>query len=59
MRERPLHWVCPSCRLEWLDVGEGFVGQRYSACLRCGTDACEPADAVPTVRAARSAAPTR
>ncbi len=44
MRDPPLRWSCPRCRLQWLDTGEGFFGQRYSRCLRCGTDASEPDD---------------
>ncbi|HEY7968145.1 MAG TPA: hypothetical protein VID68_14080 [Solirubrobacteraceae bacterium] len=39
-----LRWTCPGCRLEWYDRGRGFHGQRFSTCLRCGTDACEPND---------------
>ena len=57
MREPALRWSCPTCRLEWIDCGEGFFGQRYSRCLRCGTDACEPDNAVPTIGAARIGAP--
>jgi hypothetical protein len=53
MREPALRWSCPKCRLEWIGCGEGFFGQRYSTCLRCGTDACEPDDAVPAISAAR------
>jgi hypothetical protein len=53
MREPQLRWRCPRCRLEWLDAGEGFFGQRYSECMRCGTEACEPQDAAPALRASR------
>ena len=42
-----MHWTCPACHLQWLDIGGGFPGQRYSCCIRCGTDACEPDDARP------------
>jgi hypothetical protein len=52
-REPHLRWCCPRCRLEWLATGEGFFGQRFSTCLRCGTDACEPQDAMPLIRASR------
>jgi len=58
MREPALRWSCPKCRLEWIDHGEGFFGQRYSTCLRCSTDACEPNDAVSPIRAARLGAPS-
>ena len=56
MREPALRWSCPKCRLEWIACGEGFAGQRYSTCLRCGTDACEPDDATPAIRASRTGA---
>jgi len=42
-----MHWTCPTCRLQWLDTGGGFPGQRFSSCIRCGADACEPDDARP------------
>ena len=42
-----MHWTCPACQLQWLDPGEGFSGQRFSTCIRCGADACEPDDARP------------
>jgi len=42
-----MHWTCPTCELQWLDTGAGFPGQRFSSCLRCGADACEPDDARP------------
>ncbi len=58
MREPALRWSCPKCRLEWVGLGEGFFGQRYSTCLRCGTDACEPDDAAPAIRASRIGAPS-
>jgi hypothetical protein len=40
-----LHWTCPACHLEWLDSGRGFPGQRFSTCVRCGSEACEPGNA--------------
>jgi len=58
MREPALRWCCPRCRLEWIDAGEGFFGQRYSTCLRCGTDAREASDAAPAIRASRIVAPS-
>jgi hypothetical protein len=42
-----MHWTCPTCSLQWLDQGRGFPGQRFSVCIRCGADACEPADVRP------------
>jgi hypothetical protein len=39
-----LRWTCPSCHAEWFDRGHGFHGQRFSPCLACGADACEPDD---------------
>ena len=56
MRDPALRWSCPKCRLEWLACGEGFFGQRYSTCLRCGTDACEPDDATAAITASRAIA---
>jgi hypothetical protein len=56
MREPALHWRCPRCRLEWIDAGAGFSGRRFSTCLRCKTDACEPQDVKPMIRATRVAA---
>ena len=56
MRDPALRWSCPKCRLEWLARGEGFFGQRYSTCLRCGTDACEPDDAMAAITASRAIA---
>ena len=53
MRDPALRWSCPKRRLEWIGRGEGFFGQRYSTCLRCGTDACEPGDAAPAIGASR------
>ncbi|HEY1777581.1 MAG TPA: hypothetical protein VGG41_15590 [Solirubrobacteraceae bacterium] len=44
-----LRWTCPSCYVEWLDRGRGFHGQRFSSCLGCGTDACEPVDTRPAL----------
>jgi hypothetical protein len=46
-----LRWRCPSCELEWYDRGRGFHGTRFSTCLRCGTDACEPYDSRPALAA--------
>ena len=40
-----LRWTCPCCHAEWFDRGRGFHGQRFSTCLGCRTDACEPHDA--------------
>ena len=42
-----LHWRCPDCALEWIALGAGFPGHRFSACLRCGAHACEAEDARP------------
>lgn len=43
--EDVMRWTCPACALEWLDTGRGFPDQRFSKCVRCGSDACEPDDA--------------
>jgi hypothetical protein len=40
-----MHWTCPACDLQWLGTGRGFSGQRFSRCVRCGGEACEPDDA--------------
>jgi hypothetical protein len=42
--ERALHWRCPSCGLQWVEVGSGFPGSRFSECLRCGRHASEGTD---------------
>ena len=44
-----LRWTCPDCHAEWFDRGRGFHGQRFSTCLACGTDACEPDDTRPAL----------
>ena len=44
-----LRWTCPSCHAEWFDRGHGFHGQRFSTCLSCATDACEPHDTRPAL----------
>ena len=44
-----LRWICPSCHAEWFDRGRGFHGQRFSTCLGCGIDACEPDDTRPAL----------
>jgi hypothetical protein len=46
--EDVMHWTCPACDLQWLGTGRGFPGQRFSRCVRCGSEACEPADATRT-----------
>lgn len=45
--EPALHWTCPDCQLEWLGVGAGFPGHRFSRCLRCGGHAREADDSKP------------
>jgi hypothetical protein len=47
-----MHWTCPACHLEWLDSGRGFPGQRFSTCVRCGSETCEPDDATPSAHQA-------
>ena len=44
--EDVIHWTCPVCSLQWLGAGRGFPGQRFSTCVRCGSEACEPDDAI-------------
>jgi hypothetical protein len=50
-----LRWTCPSCHAEWFDRGLGFHGQRFSTCLGCGVDACEPHDTCPALAPRREA----
>lgn len=44
--EDVMHWTCPTCALQWLGTGRGFPGQRFSRCVRCGNEACEPDHAI-------------
>ena len=44
-----LRWTCPGCHAEWFDRGRGFHGQRFSICLGCRADACEPQDTRPAL----------
>jgi hypothetical protein len=45
--EPALRWRCPVCSLEWIALGAGFPGHRFSGCLRCGAHAREASDATP------------